>query len=225
MDVNRAFLQISSPAAASPSESASPRPQESKTPSAGGTKKSFASTLRTAQQREDKARIQQQDDTESRRAAKADMEIDQVKEAGKDAPRPAEINGRSLEAKEDQTPRNHMADSGDGKRKEGGEAQAGIVAVSAEVLGPLGQPVSVQTSPERPTDMLQASNDEEILSSLQKDGIPLVSDGRASHDIRNNESRVCVVSRGHGAGGEAKPSRIRCSPQGGNTRRLLCPAA
>ena len=171
MDVNRALLQIPSPTAAPPSEGAASRPQEVKPPSAGKAKKSFASTLRTAQEREDNGRLQQSNDMESRRATKVDTEIDQVNSSGEDAPRPGEIKGRGLDAEGDRPSQSTRTESGGAERKEGWAAQTQVSAALAEVVRVLGQTEPLQNARAQGTDLPQSMVEEDLLASSQEDGI------------------------------------------------------
>lgn len=171
MDVNSAILQLPSPTAASPSEGAAPRLQEGKSPSAGGTRKSFASVLRTAQHREDKERTQQSDDVESRRVPKSETKPDQGKCVGDNAPRSSENDGCGREIEAEGSSQNHTAESGDDEESEGREAQANGSAASVEVLGLSSQLVPVESSPEQSTDLPQGAIEEELPASLQKNGM------------------------------------------------------
>ncbi|MDX2250677.1 MAG: flagellar hook-length control protein FliK [Nitrospira sp.] len=171
MDVNSTILQLPSPTAASPSEGAARRSQEVKSPSSGKTKKSFASALRTAQQREDMGRPQQSDEAESRRAAKSDTRSDQGKPVRDDAARSYEIEGRGLNAEGDRAVQNHTTDSGDGESQEGWPAQTTASAAPVEELRLLGQTAPVQSPSEPLTGVPQGTTEVELPASLQRDGV------------------------------------------------------
>lgn len=171
MDVNSTILQRPLPPAASPSEGAAPRSQEVKSPSSGQTKKSFASDLRTAQQREDKGRPQQSDEAESRRVTKSDTKIDQGKPVRDDAARTHEIEGRGLEAEGGRPEQNHTTESGDGESREGGAAQTTASAAPVEELRLLGQTAPVQSPSEPLTDLPQGTAEDELPASLQGNGV------------------------------------------------------
>ena len=220
MDVNSTIFQTPSPTAASPAEGAAPRPQEGKPPSAGGTKKTFASTLRTVQQGENKGRPQQSDDVESRWAAKPDTRIDQGNRVRDDAARENEIEGPGLKDEADRSSQNHIADSGDGETKDGGEEQPSVFAVPVEVLGPLGQTVPVQHSPEPLTNLPQGAIEEELLASSQQNGmtgasaIPVVVSSLTEAPVTAPETleRAVVPPLGESASG-AKQSQAASDAQ------------
>jgi hypothetical protein len=171
MDVNSTILQAPSPTAASPSEGPAPKPQEVKSPSAGKTKKSFASALRTAQHEENKRRPQQSDEVESRRVATSDSRTDQGKPVRDDAARSHEIEGRGLEAEGGRPVQHHTTESGDGESKEGGVAQAPASAASVEVLRLSGQTVPVQSPSEPLIDLPEGTIEDELLASSQGNGV------------------------------------------------------
>jgi hypothetical protein len=173
MDVNSAFLQIPSPTATSPSEGAAPRPQEVKPPSLGGMRKSFASVLRTAQQREDKGRPQQPDDTESRRAAKPDTDLNKGNGVNDETPSPGAIESRGRDAKTERLPQRQtdQSDGKDGRSQNGGTIQTDVPAELVRVLGEAvpsqGAPVTPTT--QSPNDPERGASENGRLASVQDD--------------------------------------------------------
>jgi hypothetical protein len=141
MDVNSAFLQIPSPTAASPSVGAASKSQEVNSPGKGGTKKFFASVLRTVQQSDEKGRVERSNTEESRRASKSETKPVQEKEAGDDAPRPGKIEGRGHET---ETNRPSRSQTDQANNKEGRSQDSDVLESSAPA--DLGR-VSEQTVP------------------------------------------------------------------------------
>jgi hypothetical protein len=220
MDVNSAILQAPSPTAASPSEGPASKPQEARSPSAGKTKKSFASALRTAQHEEYKRRPQQSDEVESRRVATSDSRTDQGKPVRDDAARSHEIEGRGLEAEGGRPVQHHTTESGDGESKEGGVAQAPASAASVEVLRLSGQTVPVQSPSEPLTDLPQGTIEDELLASSQRNGVteeaamPVVLSSVTGESVtaRATANQAPVLSQGATAPG-AKQSQTASAAQ------------
>lgn len=146
MDVNKGFLQSASPTAGRSSDGAAPKSQEGRSPSAGGTKKSFASTFRTAQQGETNGRSQQSKDVESRRDSQPNTRTDQGKPARDDSSRSGKIEGGGLAAEAERLSQTQTDQSVDKKdvSQDGGVPGTNV---SVELVREVSQMASSQGEP------------------------------------------------------------------------------